>query len=95
MYEIQIFVLSLIYQKQNKMTNRINELKQIMIQEENNNFQNGELYNECNDKIYCLEKYGQENYPSEIYDEQGYLIGLKLDNGNEIHYEGMTFENSY
>lgn len=87
-------------QKQNKMTaqeikSRIEELKDLMNEEVNNNFANGELWNNCYDAIYRLETIGQENAPEEMVDENGYIIGYRLENGTEVIYEGMTLENSY
>ena len=74
---------------------RIDQLRLIQQTEERNNFANDNLWNECEDKIYFLKQYGQENEPSPLYDENGYQIGIVLENGNFIEWEGMTFENSY
>ena len=47
---------------------RIQELLMIQKSEVQNNFANGELWNETEDKIYFLKTYGQENKPTPIYD---------------------------
>lgn len=74
---------------------RIAELKDLQNEEVNNNFANGELWNNCQDAIYNLENHGQENTPEEIKDNDGLAIGYKLENGTEVYFEGMTFENQY
>lgn len=78
-----------------QVTKRISELLKIQDFELSNNFPNGDLWNECDDKIYRLQKYFTENKPINIIDENGYVIGEKYDSGIEIYFTGMTFENSY
>ena len=77
------------------ISTRIEELKNIMAEEVNNNFANGELWNNCHDAICNLESFGQENTPEELKDNDGLILGYKLENGTEVYFEGMTFENSY
>lgn len=74
---------------------RIAELVAIMQSEVENNFANGDLWNDCHDKIWNIHTHGQENKPSDIIDENGYIVGYRLENGQETYFEGMTFENSY
>ena len=74
---------------------RTAELRTIQQTEVANNFANGNLWNECEDKIYFLTKYGQENKPDDVFDGDGYRIGYILNNGTIIEEGGMTFENSY
>ena len=74
---------------------RIAELVAIMQKEVENDFANGDLWNEGSDKIDRIHRIGQENKPSDIIDENGYIIGYRLENGQETYFEGMTFENSY
>ena len=74
---------------------RISELLLIQQNEVTNNFPNGDLWNECEDKIYRLQKYGTENLPEPIYNNEGIEIGAKYDSGIELYWTGMTFENSY
>ena len=49
------------------LENRVAELRAIQRQEVENNFANGNLWDDCEDKIYCLFQYGQETYP--VYNE--------------------------
>ena len=72
---------------------RISELKQIQKEEVENNFKNGDLWNECEDKIDCIIKYGQEDFPERILDKNGINTGLKLKCGTEIVFLGMDFYN--
>ncbi len=74
---------------------RIAELRTIQQQEVSNNFANGDLWNNCEDAIYYLEKYGQENRPLPIYDENECERGYELNDGTKVYWSGMTFENSY
>ena len=74
---------------------RIQELLMIQKSEVQNNFANGELWNETEDKIYFLKTYGQENKPTPIYDENDYECGYELNDGSKVFWSGMTFENSY
>tara|TARA_R100000808_G_C2053825_1_gene88180 strand:+ start:110 stop:379 length:270 start_codon:yes stop_codon:yes gene_type:complete len=55
-------------------------------EEVKNNFTNGNLWDELEDKIYNLKKYGQENYPLQLPNNAGY----KLNNGDIVYYG--TFE---
>lgn len=75
--------------------NRIAELRDIQKREEENNFANGELWNESEDKIYFLTTYGQENRPSPLFDEDECECGYELNDGTKVFWSGMTFENSY
>jgi hypothetical protein len=74
---------------------RIAELRTIQQQEVSNNFLNGDLWNNCEDAIWCLGKFGQENYPKHLYDENGVKKGYELNDGTKVYWSGMTFENSY
>lgn len=78
-----------------KQKARIVELRLVQKQEVENNFANGDLWNEVEDKIYFLETYGQENRPTPIYDEDDCECGYELNDGTKVYWEGMTFENSY
>jgi hypothetical protein len=53
--------------EQIRIENRIAELRATQRQEVENNFANNDLWNECEDFIYMLIKYGQETMP--VYDE--------------------------
>ena len=75
--------------------NRISELRELQRIEMENNFPNGDLWNELDDKIWRLFIYGQEEELEDILNEEGWVVGKRYKNGNEIWYEGMTFENSY
>jgi len=74
---------------------RILELLVIQMKEVENNFANGELWNQTEDKIYFLKTYGQENRPTPIYDEDDCECGYELNDGTKVFWSGMTFENSY
>lgn len=50
-----------------RIENRIAELRATQRQEVENNFANNNLWNECEDLIYMLIKYGQETMP--VYNE--------------------------
>jgi hypothetical protein len=54
-------------QAQIKIENRIAELRAIQRQEVENNFANSDLWDKCDDIIYCLLTFGQETYP--VYQE--------------------------
>lgn len=53
--------------EQIRIENRIAELRATQRKEVENNFANNDLWNECEDLIYMLIKYGQETMPA--YDE--------------------------
>jgi hypothetical protein len=53
--------------EQIRIENRIAELRATQKQEVENNFLNNNLWDECEDLIYMLIKYGQETMP--VYDE--------------------------
>lgn len=42
-----------------------------------------------------LQVYKQESLPIKMYDENENIIGYILENGDEVYYSGMTFENQY
>jgi len=44
-----------------QIENRIQELRNIQELEVKNNFKNNDLWDDCEDKIYFLKTYGQEN----------------------------------
>jgi len=67
--------------------NRIQELRNIQSRETECNFPNGNLWNECEDKIFNLKTYGQE--PELVNDGDV----LTLENGEVIEFAGLTFEN--
>ena len=75
--------------------NRISELRELQRIEMENNFPNGDLWNELDDRIWRLFIYGQEEELEDILNEEGWVVGKRYKNGNEIWNEGMTFENSY
>lgn len=75
--------------------NRISELRELQRVEMENNFPNGDLWNELDDKIWRLFIYGQEEELEDILNEEGCVVGKRYKNGNEIWNEGMTFENQY
>jgi hypothetical protein len=79
--------------KTNKMTTneKVSTLQEQQKEEHANGFQNGELWNDLQDKIYCLQTYGQENQPKE-FKENGFVSGYELNNGDKVYYSGMTFE---
>jgi hypothetical protein len=68
----------------------IDTLKVTQDKEANDNFPNGDLWNDLEAKINNLEAYGQPNDPEIMYDQDGYRTGYKLNNGNEIHESGMS-----
>ena len=75
--------------KKNEMetlNNRIAELKNIQSREVKNNFKNGNLWNECEDKINNIMQYGQESEPKFITCQYGYEIGYVLENGEFVEY---------
>jgi hypothetical protein len=74
---------------------RIAELRLDQQQEVINNFANGDLWNNCEDAIFFIERYGQENRPAPLYDEDDCECGYELNDGTKVYFEGMTFENSY
>jgi hypothetical protein len=74
--------------------NRLIEIRNLQIEEANNGFPNGDLWNILDDICFNLITYGQESNPTDIV-EDGVLVGYRLDNGTEVFYEGMTFENQY
>ncbi len=49
--------------EQIRIENRIAELRATQRLEVENNFANGNLWDECDDKIYCLITFRQETYP--------------------------------
>ena len=53
--------------EQIRIENRIAELRATQKQEVENNFANNNLWDECEDLIYMLIKYGQETMP--VYNE--------------------------
>jgi endonuclease III len=53
--------------EQIRIENRIAELRATQRQEVENNFANNNLWDECEDLIYMLIKYGQETMP--VYNE--------------------------
>jgi hypothetical protein len=74
---------------------RISELIALQKYEVDNDFPNGDMWNELDDKIWRLENYGQENPLEDILNEDGWVIGQRYEDGREIYHQGMTFENSY
>ena len=76
--------------KTTQIEKRISELLQIQAKEVENDFANGDLWNKTEDKISCLKRYGQENYPDPIFDQEGLEIGYRLNNGEEIFWHGMS-----
>ena len=74
---------------------RISELTHAMEIESANNFPNGDLWNKMSDTIFCIKTYGQEKPLTDILDSDGIVIGQKYENGTELYFEVMTFDNSY
>ena len=74
---------------------RISELKELQQIEANSNFINGDLWNELDDMIWRLENYGQEEPLEDILNEEGWVVGVRYNDGREVWHEGMTFENQY
>jgi hypothetical protein len=67
---------------------RISELEQAQQIEVNNNFANGDLWNDLEDKINNLKNHGQENNPEPII-INGLKEGYKLNDGTEIIFGDM------
>lgn len=54
-----------------------------------------DVWESARDIISNLQLYKQEATPIKILDENERVIGYILENGDEVYYSGMTFENSY
>ena len=63
---------------------RIEQLRNLQAQEVENGFKNLCLWNECEDRIYLLQQYGQESAPLFV---NGLLL---LEDGRRIYLEGMS-----
>lgn len=73
----------------------INQMLKAQELEVQNNFANGNLWNDLEDMIYLIKKYGQVNKPIEIKNNEGAILGFELNNGTQYIFEGVTFENQY
>ncbi len=73
----------------------INQMLNAQQFEVENNFPNGNLWNDLEDMIYFLQKFEQVNKPIEIKNKFGSVIGFELNNGTQYIFEGVTFENQY
>ena len=62
--------------------------------EADNNFPNGDLWNNLEDKITCFRLHRQENEPKKMFNKDGWETGYELNDGTKIYYSGMTHENS-
>jgi len=76
------------------LNSRIAELRCIQEQEIQNNFANGDLWNNCEDAIWCLSRFGQENFPKSTYNENGVKNGYELNDGRQVHF-GWSIEVTY
>jgi hypothetical protein len=76
------------------LNSRIAELRCIQEQEIQNNFANGDLWNNCEDAIWCLGRFGQENFPKSTYNENGVKNGYELNDGRQVHF-GWSIEVTY
>jgi len=77
-----------------EINSRIQALRNVQAEEVRNNFLNGDLWNDCEDIIWRLENYGQEKEPTVIYNDEGYDIGYRLEDGTEVYEEGMSIYDS-
>mgnify|MGYP003635764022 CR=1 FL=1 len=73
------------------MKKRIEELETLQQGEVKNDFANGELWNECQDKLANIHMYGQEADVEPLMID-GYVSGYILENGQVVYYEGMNFD---
>ena len=74
--------------------NQITEKVQIMTdKEEISNIY--DVWESARNIIDNLQVYKQESNPIKMYDENENVIGYILENGDEVYYSGMTFENQY
>jgi hypothetical protein len=78
-----------------QIENRIKELRNIQKSEVENNFKNDNLWDECEDKIYFLKTYRQENEPKKTFDKFGNESGYILEDGTQVTYSGMTYGSQY
>jgi hypothetical protein len=69
----------------------IKNLLEIQAIEVQNNFANGDLWNNCEDMINNIKMYGQTNDPQKIYDQNGYEIGFQLNNGLFYSYGNAEY----
>ena len=73
----------------------IKNLLEIQAIEVQNNFANGDLWNQCEDMINNIKRYGQTNDPQKIYDENGYEVGYQLNNGLIYTYGDAEYSLNY
>ena len=69
---------------------RISELISIQESEVENNFKNGDLWNDCQALIDNIEAYGQEEDPKPIINNSGIEVGYILKDGTEFIFRGMS-----
>ena len=75
------------------LSNRIAELKNIQQHELENNFKNDDLWNECEDAIYRINKHGQEEKLISLFDDEGNEAGYELNDNSKVYFSGVNFEN--
>lgn len=64
-------------------------------QEQEKGFTNGDLWNNIEDALVYIKKFGQDFAPDKVFDDNGIEVGYKLANGETVTYVGMNHENSY